>query len=312
MASLGIYYIDGSTLANATAVFQDAALTIAAPDGFYSQNTTVRKQVGGTLLTIQTCSSCLVPCDSNIALVGGSETIYSVSFDIGSLTGCVIVYFTVSNIPEGIRLSWGGNIYNEITSPTFGYLGGATPGNYNYIGNTANDCGIAATLAGGGYSNFDEKIWDGSAFVTVGNSGSATGVGADVNLTAGNPSTCTLFIPKPSPVPSTLSQLEVQVISPCPIASGWDVTVQCTNALTAVATTNAGGSCGDAKPNSFYNVPNSGGTAGDPAINEFFVSDFNGSSKVPAGDYVILVGATEKEITVDANGVITSLSACPP
>ena len=67
------------------------------------------------MLTIQTCSSCLVPCDSNIALVGGSETIYSVSFDIGSLTGCVIVYFTVSNIPEGIRLSWGGNIYNEIT-----------------------------------------------------------------------------------------------------------------------------------------------------------------------------------------------------
>ncbi len=47
MATFGNYYIDAPTLAGATAVFTDVEMTIAAPDGYYSDGTTVRQQVGG-------------------------------------------------------------------------------------------------------------------------------------------------------------------------------------------------------------------------------------------------------------------------
>jgi hypothetical protein len=58
MATLGSYYIDGPTLATATAVFTDAAMTTPAADGWYSDSTSVREQISGVLSIVQTCESC--------------------------------------------------------------------------------------------------------------------------------------------------------------------------------------------------------------------------------------------------------------
>ena len=45
MATLGTYYFDTASFANATALFTDSALTQCAPDGFYSDNIISREQI---------------------------------------------------------------------------------------------------------------------------------------------------------------------------------------------------------------------------------------------------------------------------
>lgn len=71
------FYINGPSLASATAVFSDALLTTCAPDGFYSQGSITREQVDCVLLPQQTCPSC---CDTtcrgwNVKSISGGFTI---------------------------------------------------------------------------------------------------------------------------------------------------------------------------------------------------------------------------------------------
>ena len=100
-ATLGNYYIDGDTLATATAVFDDINLTICAADGFYSDGTTVRQQFNCSLLNAATCPSCNTSCASTIT-VGGGSGIYDLTFDTGTQLGAMIytlvlkVYLMVS------------------------------------------------------------------------------------------------------------------------------------------------------------------------------------------------------------------------
>ena len=52
------YYLDGPTFASATGVFTDEALTVAAPNGYYSQDGLVRQQISGVLQSQQSCPGC--------------------------------------------------------------------------------------------------------------------------------------------------------------------------------------------------------------------------------------------------------------
>ena len=54
----GTYYIDGPTLATATAVYTDSATLIPAADGWYSDGTISREQTNGELGIVQTCPTC--------------------------------------------------------------------------------------------------------------------------------------------------------------------------------------------------------------------------------------------------------------
>jgi hypothetical protein len=54
------FYVNGPSLGSATAIFSDPALTVCAPDGYYSDGTITRKQVNCVLLPQQTCPNC---CD---------------------------------------------------------------------------------------------------------------------------------------------------------------------------------------------------------------------------------------------------------
>jgi len=56
------FYINGPSLASATAVFLDAALTLCADDGFYSDGSITREQVGCVLLPENTCPDCTCTC----------------------------------------------------------------------------------------------------------------------------------------------------------------------------------------------------------------------------------------------------------
>jgi len=56
MASSGTYYLNAGTLAAATAVYTDAALTTKAPDQWYSNGQISRQQVSGVLGAAQACA----------------------------------------------------------------------------------------------------------------------------------------------------------------------------------------------------------------------------------------------------------------
>ena len=78
------FYINGPSLASATAVFFDAALTLCADDGFYSDGSIVREQVSCVLLPENTCASCCADLCSGWLITPPSK-------------GCVTVTYTMCN-----------------------------------------------------------------------------------------------------------------------------------------------------------------------------------------------------------------------
>ena len=309
MGVFGNYFIDGSTLENATAVFTDATLTTPAPDGFYSNSVISREQVGGVLLAVVICPSCVLPCNTSIN-AGGGGGIYTVNFGTGSSVGAIILYFNVSAIPDGIRVQYNNQFYNETTSATQGYLSSNTNGHYTFVGNINSDCNIAQTLNGGGYSGENTFNFNGANFDPTGSNGVVTGNGGDVRLTIPSPGPVTLYIPKPLQAPEVVS---VEIFGPC-ANTGWTLGINCPVQLTGFSTSKlvtGGTDCLTANlPNTYFNVPNSGGLAGDPAVNEFCVVDPNGSVKASQGTYYIQVGAIRKTMVVDGDGIINSLTNC--
>lgn len=306
MAALGNYFIDAPTLAGATSVYTDAAMTIPAADGWYSDGTTVRQQIGGVLGIVQTCPSCTFPCGTGVSAAGGSG-IYDLTFNAGTDVGCTIIYFDPVNIPDGIRVQYDGSTFNELTAPSTGYLASGVPTNYTFIGLTTADCGIGAALAGGGYAGEDEYVFNGATFDLVGSSGTVTGVVGDVQLTNPAPGYATLYIPKPNNAPEDMT---LEVFGPCG-STGWNIEINCPELLISCPTSIIEGDCAEEFPNNYYNVPNRGGVLGEPAINEFFVQDEYGLVRVPAGNWTINPPSGKKQIVVDANGVITNIIVCP-
>tara|TARA_R110002124_G_scaffold182898_2_gene350275 strand:- start:71 stop:529 length:459 start_codon:yes stop_codon:yes gene_type:complete len=58
---MAVYYLDGTTLSNSTAIYADVELTICESDGFYSDGVIVRRLVNCVLLNVQSCPSCPDP-----------------------------------------------------------------------------------------------------------------------------------------------------------------------------------------------------------------------------------------------------------
>ena len=57
MATVGTFYFDTNSFASATTIYDDAALTTVAQNGWYSDGTIVRQQISGVLYAAQSCSS---------------------------------------------------------------------------------------------------------------------------------------------------------------------------------------------------------------------------------------------------------------
>lgn len=55
---MAAFYINDISFTTATAVFEDEAMSICAPDGFYSDGTIARQQVGCVLFPEQVCPTC--------------------------------------------------------------------------------------------------------------------------------------------------------------------------------------------------------------------------------------------------------------
>lgn len=201
------YYLNSPSLSSATAVFANSSLSVLAPDGYYSDGAITRQQVGGILLPIVPCPSCGVSCDLPEITAGSDRGIYRVTINALYGVGAVVIKFRPEDVPDGVQAVYNGNVYNTLSSNTYGFLGG-TPGLPVYIGNSASDCGLVANSP---YS-LPEYEYDGVSFVPLGTNQWVTITGGQMDLSPGDPGDCYMIIPKTN---SSVTDIELTMILAC-------------------------------------------------------------------------------------------------
>ena len=310
MAVSSSYYLNAPSLGSATAVFDDAALTTFALDGFYSDGLISREQVSGVLLPQQTCPSCTIPCGEEITQ-SGTEGIYLLDSEAGANLGAIVVRFDPYDVPDGIRATFNSVVYNKLTSPIDGIHESTVSGNFTYIGEIASDCGISGTT----YPALPEYLYDGSVFILTGNTQAITVNAGDVSLSSVAPGNTMMVIPKLTASPSIVN---IEIVGPCS-GTAWNIIVECPVLLTgfssSVMDVSAVAACTLYETVTYYNA-SLAGTSGTVGIYDFVYSDAYGSTPLAAGFYLAtgsIVGGDDW-FEVDSNGVVIDSGVCasPP
>ncbi len=307
---MAIFYINGTTLSNSTAVFQDAELNTCATDGFYSDGNIVREQSNCVLLPIVQCPECLVACGGGPITYNLGAGVFLLNIDLGNTSsdvGAVIVKFTPANIPDGIKATYNSVVYNKFSldnSTEGGYKGSTFVNGYTYLGYKFATC---LPVAGNTYSDLTEYKYDGANFVATANTQDITPQAGELQFnTVFNPGTFYMVIPKTDTSPSDLN---IEISGVC-TDTAFTVEVECPVLLTSysssLAAVSSTAACGLSTVTTYYNAPVSG-TAGNPQVNDWVFSDENGQSVLGAGFYKI--NATEY-IEVDSNGVVINRANC--
>ena len=313
MATSSSYYLNAPSLGSATAVFTDEALSICAPNGFYSNGSIVREQVDCVLLPQQTCPTCATPCGTTINASGG-QGVYLLDLDTGTTggdVGAVIVRFDPYSVPDGIRATLGVNVYNKLTSPVDGLHQSSTSGNFTYVGQIGGDCGISGTT----YPSLIEYNYNGTSFVATGGTQSITVASGDVSLGVSSPGSTMMVIPKLTPSPSVIN---FEVVGPCS-GTAWQMSVDCPVLLTgfssSVVAVSSSAACALTETVTYYNasLANTPGTIG---LYDLVFADAYGSTPLTAGFYLASGSITGSNdwFQVSSAGVVIALGTCaaPP
>lgn len=307
---MATFYIDGTTLSNSTAVYTNAAMTLCATDGFYSDGVIVREQVSCALLPAQTCPSCAEPCGGTIS-GSGTQGIYLLDLDVGGTAtdiGAIIVSFNPQSIPDGIRATFDSTIYNQLSSPVDGFHGSTSNSNFTFVGTQGNDCGIS-----GSTYTLNEFNYVGGSFQATGNTQSITVNSFDVSLGTNPPGNCVMVIPKPNTTPSVVN---FEFVGPCN-GTVFNIGVSCPAALPSYSSTTVARpatleACGDTINQTFYHAPVNG-TAGVPALYDWVFSDPNGQTRLIPGWYKIEnANGVQYPIEVSNDGIIITIGTCNP
>ena len=301
---MALYYLDGNTLADSTAVYTDAGLTTCAADGFYSDGTIVRELSVCLLLPAQTCPSCNIPCGNTITYLG-TDGLYNVAVNVGGTpadVGAVVITFTPAGVPDGIKVSYNNNTYNELSSPVDGYHASTVSTNFTFVGDTANDCGISGSIYV--LDEYNYSFVD-SDFIATGNTESVTVAAGDVSLSAGIPLDCIMVVPKVTAGPSNL---DVSIASPCG-TSNFNIEVACPRLLTAISSTSVRetklSACAVDPSINIYNVPVNG-SYGTIGLYDWVFYDDYGQGIADDGFYKLSTG----DVIEVQNGVVIQISTC--
>jgi hypothetical protein len=209
MATAGIYYLNAPSLSSATAAYDDAALTIPAADGFYSDGVTIRELVSGVFTNvISSCAPCAVPCSITPINVVEGKSFLEMTQDMGGTVldvGAIVIEieYTTSEQPIGLYFEYDGVLYNTLSSQNFGFVQGpAGPNQVIYIGNTADDCGILAA----GFQPLPVQEFNPvtNTFDNTGQFLSVAALAPQIQLSPGTPGKYVMVIPKIAATPSSL------------------------------------------------------------------------------------------------------------
>lgn len=297
------YYLDAPSLGSATSVFIDSALTVCAPDGYYSDGVITREQVGCVLLPEQPCPECGLPCDSTLLADEDYQGVFRVDSNSGTATGAIKVWLDPQNIPEGIRVVFNSQVYNKLSSPIDGLHQTTSTFGYTYIGNTANDCGITGMT----YPALTNYTFDGVDFVNQGSTQTITITAADVSLSAGNPGKCLMVIPKPSPA---VAILNAYIVGPC-ATSAFELQIDCPELLPSVLGTAARETpelacTGERSEEYYFASVNNALTIG---LYDYVFLDAYGSTPLGDGYYGIDNGGTTNYIQIQS-GIVIAIGVC--
>jgi hypothetical protein len=305
MATSSTYYLDAPSLSSATVVYSNAALTIVAANGFYSDGSIVREQVSGALLPQVTCPACSVPCGSTIS-ANGAQGVYYLNTNLGSATGAVIIRFNPTAVPEGIKAVYNSIVYNGLSSPTFGWKQG-TAGLSTYLGSSSDAC--SSGIVSGSPYTFNEFQYNGTTFAPLGTTEIVSIAAGQLQLTASAPGNCVMVIPKTAASPSIIN---LTFVGPC-TGAVFSISVSCPAALPSFASSTINASsalaCADAIDQTYYVAYVNGG-AGVLGLYDLVFSDANGQSKLSAGYYKTTAAGANNWFQVDANGVIVAFGNC--
>jgi len=305
---MAIFYINGTTLSNSTAIFTDAELTTCAADGFYSDGNIVREQATCLLLPIVECPDCLAPCDTGPISQSGGSGIFSLDLDLGDTVsdiGAVIIKFVPALVPDGIKATYNGVSYNKLSSDFDGYHGGAVSGGYTYTGAVLNPA-PCVPIAGNTYV-LDKYRYNGTSFVSTGLTENVTPQSGELSFSTANPGNLYMVVPKTTASPQSIN---IEIVGAC-AGTAFGIEVSCPALLTGYQSTGSAApdsttACTFAVNTTYYNAPVAG-TAGVPEIFDWVFSDPYGEFILPAGYYQI---TGNEWIQVDANGIVEDKGNC--
>jgi len=304
---MATFYINGTTLANSTAVFTNPTLTICAPNGFYSDGSGIsREQTDCVLGPIQACPSCTLACGGPIINATEGPGIYSMQVGVGGEptdVGAILINFYPAAIPDGIKVTYDGIEYNTLSSIVDGYHGGNL--GYTYIGASTAVC---VPVAGTTYALNEYEYINSIGFVATGAPATNITPGAgELSFSAVSPGRCTMVIPKTSSIPSLL---DISIIGVCP-DTAFSIDIECPVILTGYPSTlvhpSSSAACADALTEQYYNAPVNG-LLGSPALYDWVFEDAYGETILSDGFYGY--GASNQFMQVE-NGVIIALGTCP-
>ena len=322
MAVNSTFYINAADFETATAVYLDLALTYIAPDGYYRVGTVVRQQSGGILLAVETCAECPTPCGTAIN-GSGSKGVYKINLDVGSLgTGAILIRFNPASVPDGIRATYDGVVYNKISSPVYGGFQCPNPGHFAIIGvipdTTGANCG--SWYDEGETQTNDVYLYNPSTlnFEPTGTTQ------VDVISPAPNedwflrstPSApvlmgdCWMVIPKTNDTPNNLL---IEIIGPC-ANTGWNFSAFCPEPLPSFSSTNvyanADISCTNFFSYTFYFAKVHTAIDSYVGIYDYVFTDENGEFPLPNGFYLIDNVASPNKVIEVVNGVVVAITNC--
>lgn len=311
MAINSPFFLDAVDLATATAVYLDLALTNIAPDGFYGDGTITREQSSGILLTAEACDTCATPCGTSIS-GSGTTGIYIINLDAGTTLGAVLVKFFPQNVPDGIRVTYDGVVYNKLSSPAYGPLQSSNYGHYTIVGASSSVSTCSSWYPSGGtLPSLPEYLWNGISFAPTGGTQSVTIDVGDIQVSTTSPLFCVMVIPKIAASPNLVN---IEIIGPCS-GTGWDIVAQCPGLLPPVLLTasypTSSVPCSapiNVIPNYFVSVQNT--PAATVGLYDYIFDDENGEFPTADGYYGCSNMALPYNVIQIIDGVVIGISTC--
>lgn len=309
MAVNSTYYLNAADLATATSVYLDLALSLIAPDGFYSDGTISREQSLGILLTANACPTCGTPCGGSISGTGG-QGIYLVNLDGGSTAGDVgalIISFNPQSVPDGIRVTYDGNVYNTLSSPVDGLHQSTNPTGFTVVGATVADCGLAGNTTN--FPSLTEYLYSGIGFVPTGNTQSITISPGDVSLGA-FPGPCIMVIPKVNPNPSIFN---MEFIGPCS-GTAWNLQVSCPAPLPSFSSSieyeSSSIFCSEPLTETYYFAKVHTALDTYVGLYDYVFQDSFGAMPLVNGFYLTNNVAVPNQVLTVQNGIVVAITNC--
>ena len=314
MGTIGSFYLNGPNLVTSTGIFTDSAFTTCAPNGWYSQEGTVRQLLNCVLLPRAQCPSCSTAC-GGVSINGpNSLGLYLISIELGSTIGAIKVSFSPGDIPDGIRGIYNNGVFNEFSSEVDGYHATSVTDGLTYMGNSDD---VGSLITGSPHSNISEYDFYEGSYRANGNTTTVEVSSFSASLTtSADPLTCTAYIPKTLSSPTTLSMQIAELLGGQPTPS-WRLTVECPTALTSLPCTEKnplGGCSNTVSPlNEAIFLGKVTGSVNVPVVNDWAFSDAYAVTKKPLGTYLVEDPTLQKWLVgVSSDGVIISASSCPP